>query len=228
MGSVGTFTWRVDGAPTTITSTTVRLGGTSNPGELNKETKPGDTSYTETLSDFANGKYNIPLQFVGNLKAPTTVGTYYYRVHALIDGKNYWSPEGVVEVKPGDWKISVLNAPKTAIAGKVTTFTWRVEGPVTEIPSTSVYFGKTSTVGDLAKTVDPQTTTYTTDMIKDFANGKYTVPLTFVGNIQIATAGSYFYRVHALVNGQHIWGPESVIDVKVEPKGAEKTQSVGQ
>jgi len=70
MGSVATFTWRIDGSPTTTTTTSVRLGAKSNPGELSKETKPGDTSYTETLPDFANGEINIPLQFVGNMKMP--------------------------------------------------------------------------------------------------------------------------------------------------------------
>ena len=215
MGSVATFTWRIDGSPTTTTTTSVRLGAKSNPGELSKETKPGDTSYTETLPDFANGEINIPLQFVGNMKMPPAAGTYYYRVHALIDGKNYWTPEGVVDVKPAEWKVILLDGPKTAVAGKTTTFTWRVEGPGTEINQTSVYFGKVSTPGSLPKTADVASTTYTVDMIKDFANGKYTIPLSFIGNIQIATAGSYFYRVHALVNGENVWGDEGTIDIKL-------------
>ena len=59
-----------------------------------------------------------------------------------------------------------------------------------------------------------------------FANGKYTIPLSFIGNIQIATAGSYFYRVHALVNGENVWGDEGTIDVKLEPKTPERTTSV--
>lgn len=221
-GSIATFTWKVEGSATTIPSTTIRLGATSNPGELSKETKPGETSYTETLTDFVNGKYNIPLTFVGNMKMPMTVGTYYYRVHALIDDKNYWSPEGVIEIKPAEWKVELLDGPKTAVAGKTTTFTWRVNGPPTEINQTSIYFGQISTPGSLSKTTDPTSTTYVTDMIKDFSNGKYAVPLTFVGNIQIATPGSYFYRMHALVNGENIWGDEGSIDVKTEPKTTEK------
>lgn len=223
IGSVATFTWKIDGSSTTITTTSVRLGATSNPGELSKETKPGDTSYTETLPDFANGKYNVPLTFVGNMKMPLTAGTYYYRVHALVDDKNYWTPEEVIEVKPADWNVEMVNAPQTAVAGKTATFTWKVNGPATEINETTVYFGKTSEPGSLPKTTDPKSTPYTADMIKDFANGKYSVPYTYVGNIQIATAGSYFYRLHALVNGENVWGDEGTLDVKLEPKTPEKT-----
>ncbi len=95
---IATFTWRIDGTPTTINNTTVYLGLTSNPGNLGIKVTPEQTKYTEFVQDFAKGKFDIPLQFVGNHKMGK-VGKYYFRVYAVIKGKNYWSPEYSLEVK---------------------------------------------------------------------------------------------------------------------------------
>lgn len=97
-GSTTTFTWRVDGPPVSIVHTSVYLGTESAPGELGKEIHPVDTKYTESVKDFMYGKFNIPLQFIGNVKIDKP-GTYYFRIHATIKDKNYWSDEEVMEVK---------------------------------------------------------------------------------------------------------------------------------
>lgn len=97
-GSVATFTWRVDGPPASIYHTAVYLGKESLPGELGRETHPADTKYTESLKDFMYGKFNIPLQFIGNVKLDAQ-GKYFFRVHATVKDKNYWSDEEVMEVK---------------------------------------------------------------------------------------------------------------------------------
>lgn len=97
-GSIATFTWRVDGPPTSIIHTAVYLGRDTLPGELDKKTYPVDTKYTESVKDFMYGKFNIPLQFVGNTKMDTP-GTYYFRVHATIMDQNYWSDEEMLEVR---------------------------------------------------------------------------------------------------------------------------------
>src|SRR3989344_9304884 len=82
-GQTATFTWRIDGPPTTINHTSVHLGTTSQPGELASDVKPENTPYKLNVQDFANGNYNIPLQFIGNIMIDTP-GAYYYRVHATI------------------------------------------------------------------------------------------------------------------------------------------------
>jgi len=96
---VATFTWRVDGPPVLIHHTSVHMGKESQPGDLGKDVKPADTKYIDFVKDFAQGDYNIPLQFVGNLQM-TDAGTYYYRVHAIVNDKNYWTDEYTFEVKP--------------------------------------------------------------------------------------------------------------------------------
>lgn len=212
LGNNAAFTWRVDGPPTTINYTAVHLGLESNPGDLGTDIKPQDTKYTEFVTDFVNGKYDIPLQFVGNIRL-SKIGKYYFRVHALVKEKNYWSEEYNLEVKLADNSITVVDVPKSATAGNIATFTWRIDGPPATTSSTAVYFGAASTSGELGKEVKPQDTEYT-DAVKDFIKGKYSIPYLFVGNVKIASPGAYFYRAHVDLNGQHYWSPEGQFEVK--------------
>lgn len=209
-GGVATFTWRIDGPPTTINHTSVHIGLAPNPGELGKNVKPQDTKYTEFVQDFASGKYDIPLQFVGNILL-STPGTYYYRVHAQIKDKNYWTEENTLVVKPAENKVTIISPPKEATTGTV-TFTWRVDGPPTKIQHTAVYFGTESTPGALGKDVAPTATKYI-DFVKDFANGDYNIPLQFVGNAKIATAGAYFFRAYAQIGNEYYWTDEFPLQV---------------
>ncbi len=221
--AIGTFTWRVDGPPTTINHTSVHLGTTSNLGDLGKEVKPADTKYTEMVSDFANGNYNIPLQFVGNIKM-MGVGKYYFRVHASVKDKNYWSDEYSLDVVKattvsGEYRVTLLYPPKSvalnvlpkdikdATMGGVVNFTWRLDGPPATINHTAVHFGLVSNPGILGQETVPADTKYT-DMVTDFAKGNYNIPLQFVGNTKITTAGTYYFRAHAMVAGKNIWTDE--------------------
>lgn len=222
-GMTATFTWRVDGPPATINHTSVHMGTTSNPGELGKDLKPGDTKYTDMVADFANGTFNIPLQFIGNIIL-SNEGKYYYRVHALVKDKNYWSDEFSFDVvkasASGDYKISLLYPPKSvslsvlpvddkeATMGGVVTFTWRIDGPPSTINSTTVYYGLSSNPGVLDQEVKPSDTKYT-DFVKDFASGKFNIPLQFVGNTKLTEEGTYYYRVYAFIGGKHYWSSES-------------------
>jgi hypothetical protein len=210
---IATFTWRVDGPATTIPDAEVYFGTVSNPGELKKDVKPSDTKYTDYVKDFSNGKYNIPLQFVGNAGGFTTPGTYYYRVHATIKNKNYWSDEYTLEVKKLDDKITIINVPKETAVNQLTAFTWRVDGMPKTIPSTAFYFGKESTPGTLGFDVKPEATKYT-EHIMDFAQGTYNIPLAYVGNHKFTKAGTYYIRLYALIDGKNFWSEESTIEVK--------------
>lgn len=211
-GGIATFTWRIDGPATTISHTAVHFGSTSVPGELGKEVKPADTQYTEMVQDFADGKFDIPLQFVGNVRVPAP-GKYFFRVHATVRGKNYWTDEYTFEAKQGDYTVSLIDGPKETEAGKVLTFTWRVDGAPTTITHTSVHYGRTSVPGELGKDVKPAEVPYS-DLIKDFADGKYNIPLQFVGNTRVLSSGTYYYRAHAIINGANYWTSEYTLEVK--------------
>lgn len=202
-----TFTWRIDGPSIVINHTSVHLGLVSNPGELGKDVKPGDTKYTDFVRDFANGTYNIPLQFIGNIKIDQP-GKYYFRVHALIKDKNYWTDEYTLDVKPKSYGVSFLFKPKdTEMVNTPVNFTWYVDGLPTIISSTAVYFGKKSTPGKLGKDIRPTATEYT-EYLKDFSDGKYDIPLQFISNLKVGEPGKYYYRVHALIKSENYWSDE--------------------
>lgn len=210
-GGIATFTWRADGPATTIHHTSVHLGTVSNPGDLGKEVQPSDTKYTDFVKDFANGDYNVPLQFIGNQKLDQE-GTYYFRVHALINDKNYWSDEYTLDVKRSEPKVTILDIPKTTSAHKTTAFTWRVDGSPTSINHTSIHFGNVSEPGQLGTDIAPSDTKYT-DLVKEFASGNFDIPLQFVGNAQIAKTGTYYLRGHAVIDGKNYWTDEYTLEV---------------
>ena len=221
--SVATFTWRIDGPATTIHHTSVYLGTESQTGELGLDANPESTKYNLSVKDFESGDYNIPLQFIGNIIIDNP-GTYYYRVQASIKDKNYWTDEYTLTVT--DHKISIIDAPKVANQGDIFTLTWRVDGVPTTIQNTAIYYGSVSTPGTLGKEVVPVTTKYT-DQTEEFLKGEYTVPLQFVGNVKIASPGSYFYRGHAVIDGQNFWTDEYSLEVSpkvtVSPEESETT-----
>src|SRR3989304_6190152 len=110
------------------------------------------------------------------------------------------------------YKVSLIDAPNEVNAGSNAAFTWRVDGPATTINHTSVHFGTESTPGDLGKNVAPDATKYE-DMIKDFANQSNPIPFRFIGNHTFDEAGTYYFRAHAIVNGEHYWTEEKTLEV---------------
>lgn len=211
---VATFTWRIDGPPTTINHTAVHFGTVSTPQELGEEVAPESTNYTDLVTDFVSGAFDIPLQFISN--APVaTAGSYFFRVHALIDDKHLWTDEYTFEVTPATHAISLVNAPSQVTAGQIATFTWNVSGPPTTINHTAVYFGTVSTPGELGEEVALEDTNYT-DLVSDFVAGQYNIPLQFVGNLRIATAaatGTYYFRGHAVINDENFWTDQGTFEV---------------
>ena len=216
--SNATFTWRIDGPATVINHTSIHLGTISQPGELGSDVKPENTSYKLQVMDFANGNFNIPLQFVGNIVLDTP-GTYFYRVHATIKNKEYWSEEYSLDVKVQDYKVTVIDGPKEVVEDQIFSFTWRVDGVPATINHTSVHYGTVSNPGVLGKDVAPDATEYA-DLVKDFAKGSFNVPLQFVGNISITKPGTYYYRGHAIINEQNYWTDENTLVVKSAKEAA--------
>lgn len=207
-----TFTWNIEGPPATINHTAVHYGIVSDPGEKGANVKPEDTKYTDFVKDFATGDFNIPLRFIGN-SVITAPGTYYFRVHALIDNKNYWTDEYTLEVKPQGYSISFVSTPTSATVGQPVTFTWDINGPPTVVNSTTVLFGLESNPGVLGSNVSPKDTKYT-NQVPDFIKGSYNIPFRFVGNEKISSAGAYFYRAYTVIEGKNIWSDEYNLEVK--------------
>lgn len=214
-GSIATFTWDVDGPPATFSHTAVYLGTNSTPGSLSNKATPQDTRYTHLVSDFTQGDFKTPQRFVGNIQL-TSVGTYYFRAYAQIDGKNYWTDEYSLEVTPRqeakaketkEYSIILIYSPKEIKVGNIATFTWDVSGATTTISHTAIYFGEESKSGNLNTQVRPQDTPYN-DLVNDFVDGKYNIPLRFIGNKQISAPGKYYFRGYAQIDGKNLWTDE--------------------
>jgi len=70
----------------------------STSGELGVDVAPGAAEYPNVLPDYAQGSFALPRTFTGAVTFPAAA-TYYYRAHAVIDGKHYWSPEYMIVVQ---------------------------------------------------------------------------------------------------------------------------------
>lgn len=101
-GRAGTpvpLTWDVQAPVGAVaTHTAIHWGTSSVVGELGTEVGPGAAGYSNLLPDYAAGSFALPRTFTGAVTFPVA-GTFYYRAHAIIDGKNYWSPEYAVVIQ---------------------------------------------------------------------------------------------------------------------------------
>lgn len=94
-----TITWKLNtDSPTTITHTAVHYSTQSHAGEYNFDVTPANSGYTSLTTDFASGNFMIPNRFSVKIRTPDST-KLYYRVHAIIDGKNYWTIEYTADVQ---------------------------------------------------------------------------------------------------------------------------------
>jgi hypothetical protein len=167
----------------------------------------------DRLSDFLDGEYHIPLQFVGNIRIGSP-GTYFARAYSLIDGKNYWSDEQSFIVKeiPRN-KISMIGYPQKVKTGENASFTWEITGPQTTTGYTVIVGGKQSKSGNLDESVELSLTPYSV-LVKEFIGGSYNVPLRFVGNTVFTETGTYYLRAFSSINNKNIWSEEFSMNVE--------------
>lgn len=98
-GTPTSFTWEVRAAVgSSATHTAIHWGKNSTSGELGLEVAPGAAGYPNLLPDYTAGSFALPRTFSGALTFPSA-GTVYYRAHAIIDGKHYWSPEYAIVIQ---------------------------------------------------------------------------------------------------------------------------------
>ena len=98
-GSPVPLTWGVQAPVGAVaTHTAIHWGTNSVAGELGTDVGPGAAGYPNLLPDYAQGSFALPRTFTGAVTFPAA-GTYSYRAHAIIDGKNYWSPEYTVVIQ---------------------------------------------------------------------------------------------------------------------------------
>lgn len=206
-GDNASFTWSVTGPSTVINTSTIYLGRKSTPEALGFLNAPENTEYTDSLKDFAQGIYKVPIQFVANkiMKIP---GTYYFRGYAFVEGKHIWTDEKTFTVKAiPKHEIKIVNQPTTINHDKNITFTWDIYGPPATTMFTAIVAGKESRPGPLEKNVDTTMMPYKF-IVNDFINVQSKVPLRFIGNSQPLEPGTYYFRAVAFINDKNIWSDE--------------------
>jgi len=91
-GDIIEFFWEVKTSEdTTILHTAVHFSTKSHPGSLGTDINPANSGYESLTSDYASGSFTVPKSFTASIIPPSD--PFYYRVHAIVDGKNYWSEE---------------------------------------------------------------------------------------------------------------------------------------
>jgi hypothetical protein len=214
-GGLASFTWEVDGSSKTIHKSAVYFGTINVEGMLGKDVAPAETKYTDSVIDFIDGDFDIPMRFIGNTII-TKPGKYYARVYALIDSKNYWSEERVFTVKPiptPTYEIKLINYSQKVKLNDNSSFTWDISGPQSTTSFTAVVGSKESKSGKLDETIDLAKTPYKI-LVNDFINGVYTIPLRYIGNTIMPEYGTYYIRALTIINGKNIWSDEHTISVQ--------------
>jgi len=99
VGEEFTMSWKINtNAPTTIKHTAVHYSTKSNPGQYGFDIAPAASGYGSLTPDYASGNFTIPNTFSVKIKA-TEPGNLYYRLHTIIDGRNYWTTEYMIAVE---------------------------------------------------------------------------------------------------------------------------------
>lgn len=84
---------------TTATETSVYWGLESKANApANEQTAPSDMNYPNTTTEYTQGTFAVPGSFETNLLTPEG-GTLFFRVHARMNDRHYWSAEQTIVIK---------------------------------------------------------------------------------------------------------------------------------
>lgn len=92
IGDFVNVTWAVAGVDEKTQHTAIHYDYTSHPGKLGTNVTVKASGYEKLTPEFANKSYNLPKTFSAKIQLMQT-GTLYYRAHAVIGDKNYWTDE---------------------------------------------------------------------------------------------------------------------------------------
>jgi len=90
-----------------IPHTAVHYGPIAIP-TVSPEIHPNDLAYTGFTPNYASGEFFVPDTFSASFTAPEEPGTLYFRTHAIVDGKNYYSDERSLEVTAAEIEPSTF------------------------------------------------------------------------------------------------------------------------
>jgi hypothetical protein len=168
-----------------------------------QQQQPTDTSVNQSLLTFTK-------QALLQNQSQTNQGIISQNIPSIIPTK-VQIVSSLTSKQPISYKISLSPPAVTAEEGNTIPFSWIVDGPPTNIKTTSVYYGQSSNPGNLSMQTSPDKTVYT-NSTTDFTNGSFNIPLWFTVNIT-PKSGNWYYRIYALIDGNHYWSDEHVINI---------------
>jgi len=118
----------------------------------------------------------------------------------------------VLPTSGAQFQIVLVDGPGELVDGYPATFTWYISGAPGITHTSTVYFGMTSTPGNLSEDISPGQTNYS-GRVGDFIQGEYVLPIRFVGNSEPLKQGTYYYRAYAYINNKHYWTDERMFIV---------------
>lgn len=190
-GEKFTMVWYVDSEPVSETGGTEAhygIGPVSEPPAL--DSYPLSTpSHTGT----------VPGTFSADMVAGET--NIYVRAHALVDGEDYWSEEGMVKVRaiPLNMTIRLTQAPSEVNANEGIYVNWTVMSNKHRRPELmELRYGRESSSAAGAAAYPNSIAVENPEVPGSF--GVYMRPLR--------TQGILYFRVHMVVDNQDYWGEE--------------------
>ncbi len=98
-GDVIELRWEiVSGVPLTFPHTAVHYDSKTHPGDFSTEIGPQESGYPSLTTKYASGKFVVPDKFADQIVAPPGTKELFLRAHVIIDGKNYWTTEKVIQI----------------------------------------------------------------------------------------------------------------------------------
>ena len=213
-GKAFQVSWTVNGTGT-VTHSAVHYDYSSHPGTFGTDVAPAASGYPYFPKDYAAINMSAPASFTVSI-TPNVTGALYFRAHAIVDGKQYWTDEMAltVTVAPAvqETRVVITSAPATAESGKPFQISWGVEGPAETITHTAVHYDYATHPGTFGETTAPAASGYPY-FPKDFAAINMTAPRGFAANITPNMTGTLYFRGHAIVGGKHYWTDEMTMAV---------------
>lgn len=93
------LTWQIDTKkPQIATHTAMHFDTKSHSGELTTSDGHKESQYFKLTTKYASGSFDVPAKFSDTITVPEGASKLYLRAHAIIEGRNYWTDEIIIDV----------------------------------------------------------------------------------------------------------------------------------
>lgn len=110
-------------------------------------------------------------------------------------------------------QVTFEAAPSSAEAGQEATIRWSVSGDAALTPHTAIHYGTSSVPNPTGPSDYAKATPFQCQITN------CPIPSPFSATLKIDEPGTYYYRAHAVINGENVWSEEKIITIaaKAQP-----------